>query len=62
MNWTTGAQLLADRLGTDPATERVQVAADAPALWHWCNVDPGDASTPSISAPGHDPSAVAEQL
>jgi hypothetical protein len=59
MTWITGAKLLADRIGAHPPVERVQVAADAAALWHWCNVDPSEAAAPSTSEPADEP---AEQL
>ena len=45
MTWIAGAKLLADRIGATPAGERVQVAADALPVFHWCNVNP----TPSLA-------------
>jgi hypothetical protein len=50
MNWITGAQLLADRIGTKPAREPKYIPADAPALWHWCGVSPD----PAPVATGND--------
>jgi hypothetical protein len=46
MNWIDGAKLLADRIGEPPAKEPVQVHADAPALFHWCNMNP---ATPVVA-------------
>jgi hypothetical protein len=46
MTWIDGAKLLGDRIGEPPAKEPVQVRADAPALFHWCNVNP---ATPVIA-------------
>jgi hypothetical protein len=43
MTWITGAKMLADRIGVIPAEEPAQIPADAPALFHWCNVNPGAA-------------------
>jgi hypothetical protein len=40
MTWIDGAKILADRIGQPPAKEPVQVEADAPALFHWCNMNP----------------------
>ncbi len=40
MTWIAGAKLLADRIGPTPAADRVQVAADALPVFHWCNVNP----------------------
>ena len=49
MSWTTGAKLLADRIGSIPAKEPAQIPSDAPALFHWCNVN----QTPALApAPG----------
>jgi hypothetical protein len=42
MTWITRARLLADRIGESPAKKPVQVDVDAPALFHWCNVNPAE--------------------
>jgi hypothetical protein len=49
MTWITGAKMLAERIGAIPAEEPAQIPADAPALFHWCNVSPG---APLAPVPG----------
>ena len=53
MNCLTGAHLLADRIGTKPAKEPTYVPDDAPALFHWCGVNPD-------AAPADDASPMAK--
>jgi len=48
MDWIAGAKLLAERIGEAPTAESVQVAADAPALFHWCNVNPAAMATVDV--------------
>ena len=48
MTWIDGAKLLADRIGEPPAKELVQVHANAPALFHWCNVNPAAIATVDV--------------
>ena len=40
MDFLAGAKLLVERIGEPPVTDPVHVDAGAPALFHWCNVNP----------------------
>ena len=55
MTWIDGAKLLADRIGAAPAEEPVPIPADAPALFHWCGVNPRPPLAPVAGRIGAEP-------